>query len=65
MGSLFLGRSLMTPAPLHIPDELRDLAVAVRRIGCGYRENPETIAAAKDTIAKQLAKLARHLENAA
>lgn len=48
-----------------IPDELRDLANAVRRIGNGYRDDPEAIAIAKDTISHRLRTLARRLERAA
>jgi hypothetical protein len=47
-----------------VPDELRALAVAVRRIGDGYRDDPETIAIAKDQIAARLAGLARRMEAA-
>lgn len=43
-------------------DELRQLAGEVRRIGCGYRSDPETIAVAKSEIASRLVKLARDLE---
>lgn len=43
-------------------DRLRDLARAVRRIGDGYRTNPEAIAIQKDSIATDLARLARAME---
>ncbi|WP_366553332.1 hypothetical protein [Aquibaculum sediminis] len=43
-------------------EELRQLAGEVRRIGCGYRSDPETIAVAKSEIAARLVKLARELE---
>lgn len=42
--------------------ELQDLARAVRRIGCGYRSDPESIAVAKDEIVHRLAALARRLQ---
>lgn len=45
-----------------LPAELRDLALAVRRIGCGLRNDPETIALAKDAIASRLAGIARWIE---
>lgn len=41
---------------------LRRLAGDVRRIGDGYRTNPEAIAAAKSEIAAELVSLARQLE---
>jgi len=44
------------------PDRLRELAYQVRRIGCGFRADPETIAIQKDEIAADLAQLARDLE---
>lgn len=48
-----------------LPTELRDLALAVRRIGCGLRSDPETIAIAKDEIARKLSLVARRLEGVA
>lgn len=45
-----------------VPEELRDLARQVRRIGCGFRSDPETIALVKDDIALRLGRLARRLE---
>lgn len=45
-----------------LPDELRNLARDVRRIGCAYRADPESIAAQKDGISKRLALIARRLE---
>lgn len=48
-----------------VPTELRDLALAVRRIGCGLRTDPEAIALAKDAIASRLSVMARRLEGAA
>jgi hypothetical protein len=48
----------------NVPEELRDLARAVRRIGDGYRCDPETVALAKDEIATRLAGLARQMEHA-
>jgi hypothetical protein len=41
---------------------LYELAVEVRRIGNGYRHNPEQIAEQKDDIASDLIALARELE---
>lgn len=45
--------------------ELRDLARAVRRIGTGWRDDPETIALAKDGIATRLTVIARQFERGA
>ncbi|MCC7046727.1 MAG: hypothetical protein IT562_08460 [Alphaproteobacteria bacterium] len=42
--------------------ELRQLAGDVRRIGDGYRSNPEAVAMAKDGIAHRLIELARELK---
>lgn len=54
------------PAPadnrLHLAGQLLDLSRDVRRIGCGYRTDPETIALAKDSIATRLCAIARQLE---
>ncbi len=50
---------------LNISTRLRDLARDVRRIGNGYRCDPEAIAIRKDEIAKKLAAIARELERAA
>lgn len=50
-----------TPTPA-LPDRLREIAGDVRRIGCGYRSDPEAIAMAKDKVAKDLARLAREVE---
>lgn len=47
-----------------IPQALRDAARDVRRIGDGYRTNPEAIAIAKDEIANRLVRLAEHLARA-
>lgn len=55
-------RSARQPSPAH---ELRDLARAVRRIGCGFRTDPEAIAITKDEIARKLALVARRLDGAA
>jgi len=41
--------------------ELRQIAGDVRRIGDGYRTNPEAVAIAKDDIAKRLATITREL----
>lgn len=54
----------MSDLPPPVPERLRDLARDVRRIGCGFRVNPETIAIRKDEIAAQLASIARELERA-
>ncbi len=45
-----------------LPDELRDLARDVRRIGDGYRRDPESLAIQKDGISKRLVVIARRLE---
>lgn len=50
------------PPRLAPAEELRRLAVDVRRIGDGYRTNPEAIASAKSEIAGRLVSLARELE---
>lgn len=50
------------PPRLALADELRRLAIDVRRIGCGYRADPEAIASAKSEIAGRLTSLARELE---
>lgn len=55
-------RAVRGPSPA---DELRSLAREVRRIGCGLRCDPETIAAAKSEIAYRLTGLARRLAGAA
>ena len=47
-----------------LPDELRNLARYVRRIGGAYRSNPEAIYAAKDEVAHRLITMARRLEGA-
>lgn len=44
-----------------IADELQAIARNVRRIGDGYRTNPETIALQKDEAAHRLTRLARSL----
>ena len=49
-----------TPEP--VPERLRSLANDVRRIGDGYRADPETLALRKDDIASRLAEIARELE---
>ncbi|GAB4184045.1 MAG: hypothetical protein OHK0024_24090 [Thalassobaculales bacterium] len=45
--------------------ELRELAREVRRIGDGWRSDPEAIAMQKDDVAERLRDLARRLELAA
>lgn len=45
-----------------VADELRALARDVRRIGCGYRADPETIALAKEDVSRRLVGIARSLE---
>ena len=45
-----------------LPDELRSLAYDVRRIGCAYRTDPESVAIEKDEVVKRLVGLARRLE---
>ncbi|MGP1397162.1 MAG: hypothetical protein ACTS3R_16770 [Inquilinaceae bacterium] len=54
-------RSESLPAA-RVADQLRGLAGAVRRIGDGYRCDPETIAAQKDDIAFRLRILAQAVE---
>jgi hypothetical protein len=44
--------------------ELRDVANTVRRIGDGFRSDPESIALAKDNAARRFIDLARRLERA-
>ncbi len=46
----------------HTADELRSLARDVRRIGDGFRDNPEAIAIAKDDVVHRLVALARRVE---
>ena len=46
-------------------DELRSLPRAVRRIGYGWRKDPEAIAIAKDGISKAFMRLALRLGGAA
>ena len=57
-------RTLLTPALSQgsLARELADLSQEVRRIGCGYRSDPETIAIQKDEIARRLSRLARAVE---
>jgi len=43
-------------------ERLKRLSRDVRRIGCGYRTDPESIAIQKSNIARELAELARQLE---
>lgn len=45
-----------------ISEKLRDLACDVRRIGNGFRDDPETILMIKDEVAEDLYKIARQLE---
>lgn len=45
-----------------LASQLLDLSRDVRRIGCGFRTDPETIALAKDSIAARLRAIARQLE---
>lgn len=45
-----------------IADQLRNTADDVRRIGDGFRNNPESIAIAKDDVAQRLVVLACELE---
>lgn len=47
---------------ISMAEELRDIAASVRRIGDGYRTDPERIAVAKDEAANRLTSLARTLE---
>lgn len=49
----------------HLAGQLLDLSRDVRRIGCGFRTDPETIALAKDSIAARLCAIARQLEGGA
>jgi hypothetical protein len=57
-------RASCVSPPMPVPARLRDLAADIRRIGCGLRADPETIAIAKDSIARQLQAIARELESA-
>lgn len=43
-------------------DRLRGLAREVRRIGDGYRHDPEAIAIQKDGVASRLIAIARELD---
>jgi hypothetical protein len=45
-----------------LADELRELSRDVRRLGNGFRVDPETIAIEKDAVAVRLLGLARELE---
>ena len=45
-----------------ISDQLRGIAASIRRIGSGFRDDPETIAIQKDSAATRLVKLVRVLE---
>lgn len=42
---------------------LRDIARDVRRIGDGFRHDPEAIAIQKDDLARRLVTIARELES--
>ncbi|MBL8905661.1 MAG: hypothetical protein JNM20_03185 [Rhizobiales bacterium] len=53
------------PRPVVTPDEIRDLARDVRRIGSGRASNPESILIDKETAADRLFDLARRMENGA
>jgi len=48
-----------------IADELHALAGDVRKIGCSFRVDPESILMQKDAIARRLAALARRVRAAA
>jgi hypothetical protein len=50
------------PGPRSLAARLYAFAGEVRRIGDGYRHNPEQIAEQKDDIATGLVALARELE---
>lgn len=50
-----------TPHPTLLARELAELSHEVRKIGCGYRSDPETIAIQKDAIARRLSRLAREV----
>jgi len=54
---------VLAPEQGTVPAQLRDLANAVRRIGNGYRDDPETIAIQKETVATRLVSLTRRVEN--
>jgi hypothetical protein len=65
--ALSAGELERRPAPrtaFAVAADLRDVARAVRCIGDGYRSNPETIALAKDNLARRLHLLAREVEAA-
>jgi hypothetical protein len=49
-------------APLAVADELRELAAAVRRIGCGRSTTPESILIEKQEAANRLAALAATID---
>ena len=48
--------------PARVSDRLNELARDVRRIGDGFRSTPEAIALQKDSIARELATLARQVK---
>ena len=45
-----------------LPEELRSLARDVRRIGDGWRSDPESVAIQKDDVSKRLVLIAQRLE---
>ena len=47
-----------------LSDRLLELAADVRRIGDGWRDDPEAVAIQKDAVANRLAALAREVDNA-
>jgi hypothetical protein len=49
-------------SPGGLAEQLRGLAIAVRRIGDGFRCNPEQIAEQKDSVAHDLDRIADELE---
>jgi len=47
-----------------LSDRLRELAADVRRIGYGWRDDPEAVAIQKDEVSKRLTALAREVDRA-
>ena len=56
---------MQVASSFELAEELRELALDVRRLGNGFRQDPEALCIAKDEIAKRLAGLARQVEEAA
>lgn len=60
-----IDKKSLPPKPTAIMADLQELARDVRRIGSGFRCDPEAIAMAKDEIAHRLTGLARRIGGAA